>query len=431
MTKEILKIVDELVREKGFSRKVISNALKDAIYAALQKKLGKYGEPVVELDLEKNIFNIFVPKEVTEDVESVWHDILLEDAKKIDPEADLGKIILVPVTIEEIGRQLATTVKTRLYEKLRDAEKDIVYSEFQNKVGEIITGVVLKSDKSGVTVSIGKTEALLPKKEMIPGDYYSRGDYIRALLLEIKVVKGWPHLILSRTHPNFLKKLFESEIPEVFDGVVEVKAVAREPGDRAKVAVYSTNANIDPVGACIGLKGVRINAISNELRGEKIDVIQWSPDTVKFVCASISPAEVIVTNIFEDESTIEIVVPDDQLSLAIGKKGQNVKLAAMLTGMKLDVLKESEYNEIRKQRLIEQEQEFKEFYEMYNLENLSVLTSEMISKLLSEGISDLEKLTDTSVDNLANILGITKDEAIDIINAAFDYIESKIGEGEE
>ncbi|MGC8768600.1 transcription termination factor NusA [Calditerrivibrio sp.] len=428
MLKEILKVADEIVREKGFSRKIISNALRDAIYTALVKKLGKYGEPVVEIDLEKNIFNISVPKEVVEDVDSVWHEILLEDALKIDKDAYLGKVIMVPVTIEEIGRQLATTVKTRLFEKLRDAEKDIVYSEFQSKVGEIITGIVLKSDKEGVTVSIGKTEAILPKKEMIPGDYYTRGDYIRALLLEIKLIKGWPHLVLSRTHPQFLKKLFESEIPEVFDGLVEVKSVAREPGDRAKVAVYSTSSNIDPVGACIGLKGVRINAISNELRGEKIDVIQWSPDPVKFVCASISPAEVLLTNIFEDESTIEVVVPDDQLSLAIGKRGQNVKLASILTGWKLDILKESEYKELRKQRLIEQEQEMKEFYMIYSLDNLSVLTDEMISKLVAAGVTDLEKLADTDVDRISEILNISHEDAINILNAALDYLASVLEE---
>jgi len=428
MLKEILKVADEIVREKGFSRKIISNALRDAIYTALVKKLGKYGEPVVEIDLEKNIFNISVPKEVVEDVDSVWHEILLDDALKIDKDAYLGKVIMVPVTIEEIGRQLATTVKTRLFEKLRDAEKDIVYSEFQGKVGEIITGIVLKSDKEGVTVSIGKTEAILPKKEMIPGDYYTRGDYIRALLLEIKLIKGWPQLVLSRTHPQFLKKLFESEIPEVFDGLVEVKSVAREPGDRAKVAVYSTSSNIDPVGACIGLKGVRINAISNELRGEKIDVIQWSPDPVKFVCASISPAEVLLTNIFEDESTIEVVVPDDQLSLAIGKRGQNVKLASILTGWKLDILKESEYKELRKQRLIEQEQEMKEFYMIYSLDNLSVLTDEMISKLVAAGVTDLEKLADTNVDRISEILNISHEDAINILNAALDYLASVLEE---
>jgi N utilization substance protein A len=428
MIKEILKVADEIVREKGFSRKVISNALRDAIYTALVKKLGKYGEPVVEIDLEKNIFNIFVPKEVVEDVDSIWHEILLEDALKLDKDAYLGKVIMVPVSIEEIGRQLATTVKTRLFEKLRDAEKDIVYSEFQGKVGEIVTGIVLKSDRDGITVSIGKTEAVLPKKEMIPGDYYTRGDYIRALLLEIKLVKGWPQLMLSRTHPQFLKKLFESEIPEVFDGIVEVKSVAREPGDRAKVAVYSTSSNIDPVGACIGLKGVRINAISNELRGEKIDVIQWSPDPVKFVCASISPADVLLTNIFEDESTIEVVVPDDQLSLAIGKKGQNVKLASILTGWKLDILKESEYNELRKQRMVEQEQEMKEFYQIYSLDNLSLLDNDMVAKLVSAGITDIEVLTNSSVETVSEVLGISQDDAINLINAAIDYLAEKLEE---
>ena len=263
---------------------------------------------------------------------------------------------------------------------------------------------------------------------MIPGEFFNRNDYVRALLLDIKLVKGWPQLVLSRSHPNFLKKLFEAEIPEVFEGIIEVKGAAREPGDRAKVAVYSKNSNIDPVGACIGIKGARISTISDELKKEKIDVVEWSPDPVKYVCNAISPANVLLTNIIEDDRTIEIVVPDDQLSLAIGKKGQNVRLAAILTEWRLDVLKESEYAEIRTSRLEEQEQELKAFYELYNLENLEVLDNAMISKLMEHGIGDIEKLSSASVDEVVSYLEITEEEAVGIINAAIDYLTAKLEE---
>ena len=289
----------------------------------------------------------------------------------------------------------------------------------------------LKQTEDNLIVNIGKTEAVLPKREMIGGDFFNRGDYVRALLLDIRIVKGWPQLILSRTHPEFMRKLFETEIPEVFEGIIDVKAVSREPGDRAKVAVYTTHSSIDPVGACIGLKGVRINAISNELRGEKIDVIEWSPDSIKFVCNAISPAEVVLTNIFEDEETIEIVVPDDQLSLAIGKKGQNVRLAAKLTEWRLDVLKESEYAEIRKERMHDQEQELKDFYEMYNLDNLDGLSEDLKNGLIEAGYDDIEKLSNASFEEVAEVLECGDDEAVSVINMALDYLAHKFEELED
>lgn len=426
--KELAKVADEIGKEKGLSKELLKEALEDSIKAAVIRKYGRLTDPEVTVDIERGKIDIKVPKEVVETVENKKYEILLEDAKKIKPDAELGDVIMVPISFQELGRQAATVAKQRMVEKIREAEKQVVYDEFQNKIGQIVTGVVLKSDKDSMIVSIGKTEAFMPKREIIPGDYYDRGDYVRALLLEIRVIRGWPQLILSRTHPDFLKKLFEVEIPEVFEGIIEVKAVAREPGDRAKVAVYSKNSNIDPVGACIGLKGTRINAISNELRGEKIDVIEWSPDPVKFVCNALSPADVILTNIFEDEKTIEVVVPDDQLSLAIGKRGQNVRLAAMLTGWRLDVLKESEYNIIRKERLQEQEEELKEFYEIYNLENIDVLDENMISKLIEHGIDDVEKLSTASVDEVVMALGVNEDQAVVIINSAIDYLTEKLEE---
>ena len=429
--KEIVKFLDELGREKGVSRDILADALREAIFAAVTRRIGKYLEPEVELDLDKGIINIFIPKEVSETSVSNWYEITLEEAKAYKESPEYGDILMVPTTLDALGRQAALTAKQKLLEKLKDAEKQVVLDEFQNKIGEIVNGTVLKTDRDNLIISIGKTEAIMPKREMIPGDFFNRNDYVRALLLDIRVVKGWPQLILSRTHPNFLKKLFEAEIPEVFEGIISVKGAAREPGDRAKVAVYTTNSNIDPVGACIGVKGSRINAISHELRGEKIDVVEWSPDSVQYVCNAISPADVLLTNVIEDDKTLELVVADDQLSLAIGKRGQNVRLAAILTEWRLDVLKESEYAQIRNSRLKEQERDMKMFYELYNLENLENLDHAMIGKLIESGLDDIEKLSGASVDEVLAALSISDEEAVGVINSAIDYLAAKLDELEE
>ncbi len=427
-SKEIIKTVEDLGREKGISREILADALHEAIVAATVKRIGKYLEPEVTVDLDRGLINILIPKEVSESEESNWYEITMEEAKEYKENPQYGDILMVPTTLDALGRQSALVAKQKLIEKLKDAEKQVILDDFQNKLGEIVNGTILKTDRDNIIINIGKTEAVLPKKEMIPGEFFNRNDYVRALLLDIKIVKGWPQLVLSRSHPNFLKKLFEAEIPEVFEGIIEVKGAAREPGDRAKVAVYSKNSNIDPVGACIGIKGARISTISDELKKEKIDVIEWSPDPVKYVCNAISPANVLLTNIIEDDKTIEIVVPDDQLSLAIGKKGQNVRLAAILTEWRLDVLKESEYAEIRTSRLEEQEQELKAFYELYNLENLEVLNHDMISKLMEHGIGDIEKLSSASVDEVVSYLEISEVDAVGIINAAIDYLTAKLDE---
>ena len=406
-SKEFIKAAEDLGREKGISRDILTQALYEAILAATYKKIGKYLEPELSVDIDRGLINILIPKEVSETNVSNWYEITIDEAKEYKENPQYGDILMVPTTLEALGRQSALVAKQKLIEKLKDAEKQVILDDFQSKKGEIVNGTILKTDKDGnFIINIGKTEAVLPRKE----------------------VKGWPQLVLSRTHPNFLKKLFEAEIPEVFEGIIEVKGAAREPGDRAKVAVYSTNSNIDPVGACIGVKGARISTISDELKKEKIDVIEWSADPVKYVCNAISPANVSLTNIIEDDKTIEIVVPDDQLSLAIGKKGQNVRLAAMLTEWRLDVLKESEYAEIRTSRLEEQEQELKEFYELYNLENLDALDHNMIAKLIERGIDDLEKLSSASVDEIVSALEIDEDAAVGVINAAIDYLTAKLEE---
>ncbi|MDR0454762.1 MAG: transcription termination factor NusA, partial [Deferribacteraceae bacterium] len=409
MSRDLIRVVDEIGREKSISRNVLAEALKEAVAAAVAKRIGKGLEPDIEIDLEHGEINIKIPKEVSESGVTNWFELSLEDAKKYKEDPQLGDILMVETSLEELGRQAALVAKQRLMEHLRDAEKVAILDEFQNKIGEIVNGTVLKTEKDSFVVNLGKVEAIIPRWEMIPRDFREHSKYFRALLLEIRNTtnKGWPQLILSRTHPNFLVKLFEAEIPEVFEGIIQIKAAAREPGERAKVAVYSTSSNIDPVGACIGVKGSRINAISQELQNEKIDVVEWSPDPIQFVCNAISPAHVMLTNVFEDKKIIELVVPNDQLSLAIGKKGQNVKLAAMLTEWRLDILSETEYQEIRKGRMLEQEEKLRRFYEIYSLENFSQLNSDKIAKLREHGIDDVEKLSNANVDEIIAALGIT------------------------
>lgn len=433
-SKEIIQVAEELGREKGIARELIAEALKEAITAAAVKKMGSIGkflEPEVEIDLDRGIVNILIPTEVTETGRNDIYEISLENAAQYKENPQLGDIVMVPTTLSALGRVPATVARQKLLERLKEAEKQVILDEFGNKIGEIVNGIILKTDRDNVIISIGKTEAILSKKEMIPGEFFNHNEYVRALLLDIRMVKGWPQLVLSRTHPNFLKKLFEAEIPEVFEGLIEVKGAAREPGDRAKVSVYSTNPNIDAVGACIGMKGTRINAISKELGKEKIDVIEWSPNPITYVCNAISPAKVLLTNIIEDDKTIEVVVGDDELSLAIGKRGQNVRLAAILTEWRLDVLKESEYAEIRQSRLEDQEQVLKEYYELNNLENLQNLSSTMISKLIETGIDDIEKLSSASIDEIVAALNVSDEDAVNIINTAIDYLTAKLDELEE
>jgi N utilization substance protein A len=430
MNRELKKVIDELSREKGIPLPALEEALRSAMAAAIAKKIGKYLEPEINIDIERGIMDIKIPKEVTETNISNWDEITVEEAKAYKEDPQLGDMLMVPISTTDLGVQAALIAKQRLQERLREAEKQAIYDEYNIKVGEILNGTVLRPDPHNTVINIGKTEAVLPIKEQIYGERYERGSHVRAILLEIRPNdKGFPRLILSRTSPNFLKKLFEAEIPEVFEGLIQIKAVAREPGERAKVAVYSISSNIDPVGACIGMKGARINSISKELRDEKIDVVLWSNDPIQFVINAISPANVTLANVFEDDKTVELVVPNDKLSLAIGKRGQNVKLAAMLTDWRLDVLNETEYQKMRQDRLQEQEEELRKFYEIYSLENIPVLTQEMIYTLRGAGIDDLQKLAlITDAGELTSLLDISEEDAIDIINAAYDHIESDLSD---
>jgi N utilization substance protein A len=438
MSRELTRLADELGREKGIPRHVLAKALETAVLAATARRIGKDLEPEVGVDLDRCELNIKIPKEVTETDVSNWDEVTIEEASKFTEDPQLGDVIMVPIQLEDLGRQSAVIARQTLLGELRKAEKTVINEEFEPKKGEIISGTVLKTEENHIVINVGRTEAFLHRRDMIPGEFneYKRGAPIRALLCEVRLFKDWPQLFLSRVNKEFLIKLFEAEIPEVFDGTIQIKAAARDPGRRAKIAVYTTVSGFDPVGACIGVKGTRINAISKELQGEKIDVIEWSNDPIKFVCNAISPAKVVLVNVSdnlgieENKKTMQIVVPNDHKPLAIGKDGQNVRLAGILTDYRLDIHNETEYNESRKMLIHQQEEKLKKLYEN-NLNNLDELTQEQLWKLREHAIDDLYKLSNAQYSNVATILDISEDDAFGLVNSATVYLESKLQDENE
>jgi len=353
MNRELIMIIEQLGREKGIDKEVLFEALETALLSASRKSLGPADNVRIHIDRKTGDFRIYQRKQVVEEVTDPETQIALADAKALNPEAELGVELdlLQDRPLQDLGRIAAQTAKQVILQKVRDAEREGIYSEFVGKEGQILRGVVHRIEKRNVILEIGKAEAILPEREQIPGERYNPGDRVRAFVLEVRRTAKGPQISLSRTHPGYLARLFETEIPEIQEGIVIVKATAREGGERAKVAVASTKRDVDPIGACVGLRGTRIQVISRELRGEKIDIIEWSNDPASFVARALSPAKVSSVTIAEEAPDAEggepqmaalVVVPDNQLSLAIGKKGQNARLAAKLTGMRIDIKSESE-----------------------------------------------------------------------------------------
>ncbi len=349
MNRELIMVIEQLGREKGIDKEVLFEALETALLSASRKSLGPADNVRIHIDRKTGDFRIYQRKQVVEDVTDPETQIALADAKALNPAAELGVELelLQDRPLQDLGRIAAQTAKQVILQKVRDAEREGIYSEFVGKEGQILRGVVHRIEKRNVILEVGKAEAILPEREQIPGERYNPGDRVRAYVLEVRRTAKGPQISLSRTHPGYLARLFETEIPEIQEGIVVVKATAREGGERAKVAVASTKRDVDPIGACVGLRGTRIQVISRELRGEKIDIIEWSHDPATFVARALSPAKVSSVTIGEPgeseaETTALIVVPDNQLSLAIGKKGQNARLAAKLTGMRIDIKSESE-----------------------------------------------------------------------------------------
>ncbi len=345
MPSNLVHIIEQVGKDKGIDKKVLIEALESAMLKAAEKRFGPNKDIEAHYQEELGEIELFLFKKVVEKVTNPDLEISLEEARELDPEAVVGDSLGVKLDSSEFGRIDAQTAKQIIIQKVREAERDIVYKEYSEKKGEIVTGIVQRFDRGDIIVDLGRTEALLPKKEQVRRESYRQGERIRAMILDVRNEPRGPQVILTRTHPSFLIKLFQLEVPEVYEGIVEIKGAAREPGERAKIAVISHNSDVDPVGACVGVKGSRVQAVVQELKGEKIDIIHYSDDPAVYVKNTLSPAQISRVIVDEAEHSMEVIVPDDQLSLAIGKKGQNVRLAAKLTGWKIDVKTESEVRE--------------------------------------------------------------------------------------
>jgi transcription termination/antitermination protein NusA len=334
-------VIDQVVKDKGVDRGVLVEALESAVLSAANKKYRNTRDLEAHYNDERGEVELFEFVTVVEEVRDSYKEITFEEAREIDPEVEIGDSLGMKMDASNFSRIAAQTAKQVITQKVREAEREGIYNEFKDRVGELVNGIVRRYERGDLVVDLGRAEALLPHREQVPRENYRQGDRVRAYVSEVKMSTKGPQIVLSRTHPGVVAALFHVEVPEISEGIVEIKGVAREPGSRAKIAVVSHDPDVDPVGACVGMRGSRVQNVVSELRGEKIDIISWTPDIARFACAALSPAEVSRVYVDEEEQALEIIVPDDQLSLAIGKKGQNVRLAAKLTGWSIDIKSES------------------------------------------------------------------------------------------
>lgn len=347
-SQEMLLAMEELEKENGMEPGSLLESIETALITAYKRDYDSTADNVkVVVDKETGNYHVYVEKEVVEEVEDGNTQISLDDAKKVNKSLEIGDTAQIEIMPKNFGRIAAGTAKQVIIQKIREASRDYLFNEFSDRKGEIVSGLVQKADGGIVVVDLGRLEGVMPLKEQVPTEKYHVNDKIRGYVLDVeKGTKGAPQVIISRAHADFVRKLFELEIPEIYEGVIEIKSVSRDAGSRSKVAVYSPNENIDPVGSCVGQKGIRIQNIINELGGEKIDVIEWSEDPAIFISAALLPAQVLAVDVKEDEKFAQVIVPDDQLSLAIGKSGQNARLAAKLTNWKIDIKSESQFRKI-------------------------------------------------------------------------------------
>ncbi|MBP7254510.1 MAG: transcription termination/antitermination protein NusA [Negativicutes bacterium] len=342
MNAEFMQAFEELGKEKGIAPEILFDAIEAALISAYKRNFGSAQNVRVSLDRITGEIHVFARKIVVTELTEQHLEVSLAEAKEIDPRYEENDIIEIEVTPKDFGRIAAQTAKQVVVQRIREAERGIIYDEFSNRESDILTGIVQRIEQKNVFIDLGKAEAILAPTEQIPFEQYKHGDRVKSYIIEVKKTTKGPQILVSRTHPGLLKRLFELEVPEIQDGIVEIKSVAREPGMRSKIAVYSRDEDIDPVGACVGHKGMRVQTIVDELKGEKIDIVKWSPDPVKYIANSLSPAKVVSVEVNEIEKISKVIVPDFQLSLAIGKEGQNARLAAKLTGWKIDIKSESQ-----------------------------------------------------------------------------------------
>jgi len=411
---ELLQIADAVAREKVIDRQIVLAAMEDAIQKAARARYGSETEVRAEINPRTGEIALSRLLQVVEEVDNPATEISLEDARHRNPGALIGDFIAETLPPFDFGRISAQSAKQVIVQKVRDAERDRQFDEFKDRVGEIINGQVKRVEYGNVIVDLGRAEAIVRRDDLIPRETFRPGDRIRAYLYDVRRETRGPQIFLSRTHPQFMAKLFGQEVPEIYDNVVTIKAVARDPGSRAKIAVISRDSSIDPVGACVGMRGSRVQAVVGELQGEKIDIIPWSEDEATFIVNALQPAEVVKVVLDEDSERIEVVVPDEQLSLAIGRRGQNVRLASQLTGWDIDILTEAEESERR-------QKEFNERSELF-MEALDV--DEVVGQLLaSEGFRSIDEIAYVTVDEVANIEGFDEETAQEIQMRAREYLE--------
>ncbi len=402
---DIKRVVDQVSRDKGIDRDVLIKALEEALKSAARKKFGNKLEVEVQYNEETGEIEVFQFKDVAEVVTEPALQISLEEGRKLDPDCEIGDSLGTKMDTTTFGRIAAQSAKQVIIQRMKDAEKEAVYSSYIDRKGDIINGIVQRLDRGDIIVNLGQTEGVLPVREQVPKENYRRGDRIRAYISEVLQESRGPQVILSRTHPNFLVNLFRTEVPEISEGIVNIMAAAREAGVRAKIAVASNNSDIDPVGACVGMKGSRVQNVVQELRGEKIDIIPWHVDPAKFVCNALAPAEISRVIIDEANRSMEVIVPDEFLSIAIGKKGQNVRLASKLTGWHLDVKSETKYS-----------QAMQTGYD--TLMALPGIGISLADALYEQGFFSAEEVSRATVEELTQIRGIGPEKAVKLIEAA-------------
>lgn len=418
MQPELSRVIEQVSKEKGIDRSIVVNAIETAMLSAAKKIVPPTTQLEAKFNPDVGEVELFKILTVVEEVLDPEVQISVEDARaNLDPDAQLGDELLEKLD-QRYGRIAAQAAKQSLIQRLRDAERDIIYNEFKDRKGELThSGIVQRFEKKNIIVNLGRTDAILPEKEQIPRERYRQGDRIRAYILEVEMSSKGPQIVLSRTHPGFLMKLFEQEVPEVYEGIVEIKGAAREPGGRAKIAVVSNDQDVDPVGACVGMKGTRVQAVVQELRGEKIDIVHWTPDPAEFVCRALAPAKVAKIIMDEEEKSMEVIVPDDQLSLAIGRKGQNVRLASRLSGFKLDVRSESEADEEARQARAS----------LIAVPGIGDVAAEL---LYQNGFKSAEEVAQADEQTIAEIEGLGPERAGQILKAARAHVEVKQREAE-
>ncbi|MSP37057.1 MAG: transcription termination/antitermination protein NusA [Deltaproteobacteria bacterium] len=413
MQQDLNRVIEQVSKEKGIDKAILISALENAMISAAKKTFGHQRKIEAQYNAEIGEVELFEAKTVVETVQDAATEITRDEAREnLDPDAEVGDELLSKLDSSLFGRIAAQAAKQNIVQKVRDAEREIIYNEFKGREGQLVNGIVQRFEKRNLIVNLGRTDAILPEKEQVPRERYRQGDRIRAYIVSVEITSRGPQIVLSRTHPGMLIQLFAQEVPEIYEGIVEVKGAAREPGGRAKIAVVSHDSDVDPVGACVGMKGTRVQSVVQELRGEKIDIVHWIADQAEYVCRALAPAKVSKIIIDDEDHTMQVVVPDDQQSLAIGKKGQNVRLASRLTGWRIDVCSEAEAEEETRQAR----------QSINSIPGIGDIAGEL---LYQEGFKSAEDVADSALEEIMDVEGISKEKAEALHQSAKQYVVEK------